>query len=87
MFSQVGSLLGFPNIVRHPYKKGPARDPNLENCPEAVRFPERPPHIYAWLCCNMPQQTLYNPSKALTEGHYSSPYPDPKEPNFPSTHI
>ena len=31
--STVGSLFLAPNIVRHPYNKGPKRDPNLENYP------------------------------------------------------
>ena len=27
----IGSVFYVPNIVRHPYKKDPQRDPNLEN--------------------------------------------------------
>ena len=34
-FSKFGSLvfIWIPRIVRHPYKKGPTRGPNLENHP------------------------------------------------------
>ena len=38
-FSKLASLsLYVPNIVRHPYKKDPKRDPNLDNYPFICLF-------------------------------------------------